>query len=80
MATLRSRGIGWIEDPSNQMPVFERSRLRAARVQLRALGLTDGMLALSAQRLLRARAALEGMTDRFCQEEYCRLFHPYEKV
>jgi dGTPase len=23
---------------------------------------------------------LAGMTDRFCQEEYCRLFHPYERV
>jgi tRNA(Ile)-lysidine synthase len=66
LATLRSRGIGWIEDPSNQAPMFERARLRAARPQLHALGLTDEMLALSARRLLRARAALETVTDRFC--------------
>ena len=30
-ATLEQRGIPWIEDPSNQSPAFERTRLRAAR-------------------------------------------------
>jgi len=65
-ATLEQRGIGWIEDPSNQSPVFERTRLRAARAQLDALGLTPEMLSMSARRLQRARAALEEATDAFC--------------
>ena len=48
---LRQRGIGWIEDPSNASPAFERVRLRAARAVLDSLGLTPGMLSLSARRL-----------------------------
>jgi tRNA(Ile)-lysidine synthase len=58
-ASLRRRGIGWIEDPSNASPVFERVRLRAARVALESLGLTPGMLSLSARRLRQARSALD---------------------
>lgn len=65
-ATLQARGIAWIEDPTNRAPVFERARLRAARAQLDALGLTDGMLALSAGRLLRARRTLELIVEHFC--------------
>ena len=58
-AILRRRGIGWIEDPSNASPAFERVRLRAARAALDSLGLTPAMLALSARRLQRARIALD---------------------
>ena len=58
-ASLRRRGIGWIEDPSNASPVFERVRLRAAKAALESLGLTPGMLSLSARRLRQARSALE---------------------
>jgi tRNA(Ile)-lysidine synthase len=65
-ATLEARGIPWIEDPSNQSPAFERSRLRAAQAGLDALGLNHAMLALSAKRLLRARRALEQIVDQFC--------------
>lgn len=65
-ATLRTRGIPWMEDPSNAAPEFERPRLRAARAQLDALGLTDAMLALSAARLLRARRALDRIAEQFC--------------
>ena len=54
-ATLEQRGVGWIEDPSNQSPAFERTRWRAARGHLEALGLSDEMLASSARRL-RGRA------------------------
>jgi len=68
-ATLRARGIVWIEDPTNAAPEFERSRLRAARAQLDAVGLTDAMLALSAVRLLRARRALERVVERFCDTD-----------
>ena len=38
-ATLGSRGIGWIDDPSNSDPRFERARLRRAGTV--ALGLPD---------------------------------------
>jgi tRNA(Ile)-lysidine synthase len=58
-ATLRQRGIGWIEDPSNASPAFERVRLRSARAVLDSLGLTPAMLALSARRLQQARTALD---------------------
>jgi tRNA(Ile)-lysidine synthase len=58
-ASLRQRGIGWIDDPSNVSPVFERVRLRAARAALDGLGLTTGMLSLSARRLRQARSALD---------------------
>jgi tRNA(Ile)-lysidine synthase len=67
-ATLEARRIPWIEDPSNQSPVFERTRLRAAGDALAALGLTGDMLALSAWRLLRARTALDSVADSFCAE------------
>jgi tRNA(Ile)-lysidine synthase len=67
-ATLEARHIPWIEDPSNQSPAFERTRLRAAEDALAALGLTGDMLASSARRLQRARAALDGITDSFCAE------------
>jgi len=62
-ATLKARGIAWIEDPSNAEPEFERTRLRAARAQLDALGLTPAMLALSAARLARVRRAVDGIVD-----------------
>jgi tRNA(Ile)-lysidine synthase len=63
-ATLEARGIPWCEDPSNELCLFERTRLRAAREALEALGLTSDMLALSARRLRRARAALEAATEQ----------------
>jgi tRNA(Ile)-lysidine synthase len=65
-ATLEARGLRWMEDPSNIAPEFERARLRAARIHLDALGLTPAMLALSAARLGRARRAIEGVVDEFC--------------
>ena len=65
-ATLKTRGIRWIEDPSNADPDFERPRLRAARDQFEALGLTGEKLAASARRLLRVRKAVERAVDDFC--------------
>ncbi len=58
-ATLNARGLSWIEDPSNESDRFERVRLRKAKEHLAALGLTNAAIALSAQRLERAREALE---------------------
>jgi tRNA(Ile)-lysidine synthase len=69
VATLRAAGIGWIEDPSNDMEAFERVRLRRARATLDALGLTPGKVSLSAARLRRAREALEWQG----RAEYARL-------
>jgi tRNA(Ile)-lysidine synthase len=68
-AMLRTRGITWIEDPSNQSLEFERPRWRAARAHLDELGLTDAMLALSATRLLRARRALDRAAAEFCSPD-----------
>ena len=65
-ATLEARGIAWIEDPSNVEPAFERTRWRALHSDLEAAGLSGEMLALSAHRLQRARAALEAITDDRC--------------
>lgn len=58
-SALTRRGVGWIEDPSNVSPAFERVRLRGLRSGLYEAGLTDAMLGLSARRLQRARTALE---------------------
>ena len=55
-------GAGWREDPSNALLEFERVRLRAATDTLASLGLTAEMLALSAERLQRARSALDDAT------------------
>jgi tRNA(Ile)-lysidine synthase len=68
-ASLEARKLRWMEDPSNIAPEFERARLRAARIQLDALGLTPDMLALSAARLARARRAVEAMVDEVCNPE-----------
>ena len=61
-ASLRARGIGWVTDPSNANPAFERPRLRAAMPTLEAAGLTAQAIATSARRLARGRAALEQIT------------------
>ena len=68
-ATLKARGIPWLEDPSNAAPQFERTRLRAARPEREALGLTDSMLALSAARLLRVRRVLDRLVVQFCDSD-----------
>jgi tRNA(Ile)-lysidine synthase len=65
-ATLESRDVPWIEDPSNEHPAFERTRLRAAREGLEALGLSADKLGLSARRLQRAREAVERAVADFC--------------
>lgn len=62
VATLRTRGIDWIDDPSNQQPRFERVRLRQAAPALAAAGLDDAHLGLASRRLARASAGLEGAT------------------
>lgn len=75
LATLRQRAMPWIEDPSNQSPAFERTRLRAARPTLDALGLTADMLGSSVRRLQRARAALDSLTESYGAEPPAGVVH-----
>ena len=58
-ATLVPRGIGWIEDPSNQDIRHARVRMRRLAPALAAEGLNAERLAATAGGLGRARAALE---------------------
>jgi tRNA(Ile)-lysidine synthase len=68
LATLRSGGIAWLEDPSNELAAFERVRLRRAGALLAELGLGNERLAQSAARLRRARAALEAAAGALLAE------------
>lgn len=52
---LRARGIGWIDDPSNENEDFDRIRIRKA---MAAAGLDTGALARTAHHLAEARDAL----------------------
>ncbi|MDE2229040.1 MAG: tRNA lysidine(34) synthetase TilS [Alphaproteobacteria bacterium] len=62
-ATLHGLGIGYVEDPMNHDPAFQRVRLRAARAFLAEEGLSADRLAATASRLARARMAIEAMVD-----------------
>lgn len=59
VATLEARGQAWLDDPSNRNEKFARVRLRRGRAALAREGLTPARLAATAQRLARARQALE---------------------
>jgi len=59
VATLEEAGVGFVSDPSNLDPRFERARVRGSADALAMLGLMPETLALSARRLRRAREALE---------------------
>ncbi len=55
---LTARGIGWVDDPSNDDPAYDRVRVRMALAVLAPLGIgVEGMLA-TAERLRRASDAL----------------------
>ena len=61
-ATLRRRGLFWVEDPSNRDPAYARVRVRALMPALAAEGMSPSRLAATAARLGRARAAVERST------------------
>ena len=67
-ATLTEAGLCWAEDPSNSDQRFERARMRRGSDALAKLELTPEALARSAQRLRRARAAIDELMDRFLAE------------
>jgi tRNA(Ile)-lysidine synthase len=64
VATLAKSGIAFAEDPSNRDPRFARPRLRALMPALAREGLTARRLALLAERVRRAEAAIEAAVDR----------------
>lgn len=59
---LAARGVGWVDDPTNDDPAYLRTRARAAVAALAPLGIGARTLAGTARRLARARTALEAAT------------------
>ena len=66
---LESGGVGWIVDPSNDATKFERVRVRRARREREALGLTDAALCRTASRMARAQSALDAIVERVIKTE-----------
>jgi tRNA(Ile)-lysidine synthase len=64
IATLRAENIPFAEDPSNRDPRFTRARLRGLMPPLAEEGLDARRLALLAERLARADAALDEIANR----------------
>ena len=65
---LRSIGVKWLNDPSNEATIFERIRVRRNKPTRRALGLEDKPLARTAWRMSRANSALNEIAYRFLSE------------
>lgn len=65
---LQSRGQGWIEDPSNRNPGFERVRVRAALAGLEGHGVTAKRLAALAESCERTSSLLERCARRWIGE------------
>jgi tRNA(Ile)-lysidine synthase len=71
-AVVDAAGLAPAEDPSNVDPHYERVRWRQAMPQLAALGLDAGAVALFAERMAEADAAIAQMADG-CFTEIVRL-------
>jgi tRNA(Ile)-lysidine synthase len=56
---LTQRGIGWLEDPANEDPRFDRVKARRALAALAPLGITAEGVAETARRLALQRRVLE---------------------
>lgn len=64
-AALRARGLGWIDDPSNDNPRFGRVRARQALATLAPLGITPATLGAVVRNLAAADAVLTETLCRF---------------
>ena len=62
---LASRGVTWVEDPSNDDETFDRVRARRAVEALVPLGLTAEKLSAASDNLSAAREALDSYAHRF---------------
>ncbi|MEO1776962.1 MAG: tRNA lysidine(34) synthetase TilS [Pseudomonadota bacterium] len=67
-AWLTAQGLGWIEEPSNADPAFERVRARALLEGLDPLGLTTDRLADTATRLAGEAAVLQAVAAGAARE------------
>lgn len=59
---LTARGVGWVDDPSNNDVRFDRVKIRNALKMLGEIGLSVDVLADTAGRMQTARGALEAAT------------------
>lgn len=73
-ATLRARGLDWIEDPANRDPRHRRVALRQAAPALAAHGLDGGTLGEAAQTFGRLRRAFAPLAAALLAR--CVAWHP----
>lgn len=62
-AYLKDKGQSWKEDPSNSDRQFDRVKIRDAREQFEAMGLTSDRLTKTARAMSRVRKLLEKLTE-----------------
>lgn len=68
LGVLRDAGHPWIEDPSNEDVRYERIQIRQNWMDLEKLGLSRTKLAKIAQRMTRARTALDAAAREFLRQ------------
>jgi tRNA(Ile)-lysidine synthase len=64
LATCAAAGVPFVMDPSNRSDHFARVRLRKSLTALEAEGLSNKRLAVTAERLDRARSGLQEITEK----------------
>lgn len=63
ISVCKKQKLNWVEDPSNEVDKYARVRLRQAKNVLKREGLTSERILTLSKRLMRARNALEQVTD-----------------